>query len=167
MIIRGPHDFTWGQNTISGIEDVDVEFEQDSEDYQTLQGNTYELDGPMKVAATITLLETDIPSLAALLPQYYVANGETLSTGEQVVDEEGAIDVKAAACDEALTFNDLDIASCSDPNNILRLVNVRTRIDSVEFDNKVRKVMIRFVGEPVSGDAVMQFYRAGGINPAS
>lgn len=166
MIIRGPQELSWGNNTLSGIEEIDVEYEQDSEDYETLQGNVYEVDGPMKVAATITLLDTDIPALAMLFPQYYVANGQTLSTGETVTDEDGAIDVKAAACDEELVFNDLDIVSCTE-GNTLRLKNTRTKVDGVEVDNKVRKVMVRFIGESPSGEAVMQFFKQGGINPAS
>lgn len=166
-LARGPFNFRWGINLLTDIEEVSTEFEQDSEDYSTLQGNVYELDGPMKVALTATFLSTDIPTLAVLLPQYYVANGETLSTGETVTDAVGAIDVRPAACDEELVMEDLDIESCADPSNILRLKNMRTKIDSVELDNKVRKVIIRFVGEASSGQAVMQFFREGGINPQS
>lgn len=166
-LVRGPQELSWGNNTLSGIEEIDVEYEQDSEDYQTLQGNTYELDGPMKVTATITLLDTDVASLAVLLPQYFVANGSQLSTGETVTSTDGAIDVRAAACDEDLVFNDLDIKSCNDPRQVLRLVNVRTKVDGIEVDNKIRKVMIKFVGEAPSGSGVMQFFTEGGINPAS
>lgn len=167
MIVKGPQDIRLGNNTLKGIEDFTVEFEQDSEDYQTIQGGTYELDGPIKIGATATFLETDVPSLAVVVPQYYVPQGQDLSSGETVIDEQGAIDVRAAACDEDLIFNDLDIISCSNPANILRLKNVRTRVDSVEVDNKIRKVIIRFVGEPVQGEGVMQFFRQGGIDPMS
>ena len=166
-LARGPFNFRWGMNLLEDIEEVSMEFEQDSEDYQTIQGNTFELDGPMKVAMTATFLATDIPTLAVLLPQYYVAQGQSLSTGEAVTDSQGAIDVRAAACGEDLVFEDLDIESCASPSQILRLKNVRTKIDSVELDNKVRKVVIRFVGETPGGEAVMQFFRDGGINPQS
>jgi hypothetical protein len=167
MLVRGPQTIKWGENEITDIEDISVEHEVDSEDFQTLQGNTYEVDGPMKVTATVTLLATDIASLAVLLPQYFVANGQVLSTGETVTDEEGAIDVRAASCDEELIFNNLDIESCSDPANVLRLVNCRTKVDGVEVDNKIRKVMIKFVGETASGEATMQFFKAGGISDVS
>lgn len=167
MLVRGPFNLKWGENQIEDVEEVSIEHEVDSEDFQTIQGQTIEVDGAYKVSATITLLASDIAALAALLPQYYVANGETMSTGETVENADGAIDVKAASCDESIVFNNLDISSCGDPANVLRLVNCRTKIDGVEIDNKLQKVMIKFVGESDANEATIQFFIDGTLNPIS
>ncbi len=167
MIIRGPFSIKWGDNTISDVEEVSIEHEVDSEDYQTVQGRTLELDGSYKVTATLTLLASDIPALSAILPQYFVANGGTMSTGEHVNNADGAIDIKAASCDESIVYNHLDIISCANPANVLRIVNARTKIDGVEIDNKVQKVMVKFVGESDLNEATIQFFRQGTINVVS
>src|SRR5690606_12763833 len=130
-------------------------------------GVTYELDGSYKVSAIITLIGTDIPALAAVLPQHFKAVGETLSTGEEVTDEDGAIDVVPSDWDESITYNDLDIVSCGDPSNVLRIVNARTKIEGMEMDNMSRRIMVKFVGESASDQATVQFFRTGGITPAS
>lgn len=162
-LVRGPWDITWGANTLTSVEEIEVEFEQDSEDYTTVQHQTFELDGPIKAGVSLTFLSTDVAALAAVLPQYHVANGEVLSTGETVSHADGAVDVAALACDEDPVYNDLDIASCGNPSQVFRLVNARTRIDSIEFDDKIRKVVVRFIGEPASGEANVQFFREGTI----
>lgn len=167
MLIRGPFELKWGDNVISDVEEVSVEHEVDTEDYSTVQGRTIELDGAYKVTATLTLLASDIPTLAVLLPQYFVANGQVMSTGETVNNADGAIDVKAASCDETLIFNNLDIISCANPANVLRIVNARTRIDGIEIDSKIQKVMVRFVGESAVDEATVQFFRQGTINVVS
>jgi hypothetical protein len=163
QLVRGPFDITWGGNTLSNIEEIEVEFEQDSEDYTTVQHQTYELDGPIKAGVTLTFLATDVPPLAAVLPQFHVANGEVMSTGETVSDAAGAIDVAAVSCDTAPVYNDLDIVSCGNPGQVFRLVNARTRIESIEFDDKIRKVMVKFIGEPGVGEANVQFFKEGTI----
>lgn len=162
-LVRGPFDIVWGENTLTNIEEIENEFEQDSEDYTTVQHQTYELDGPIKASVTLTFLATDVAALAAVLPQYHVANGEVLSTGETVSDADGAIDVAAASCDEDPVYNDLDIISCANPGQVFRLVNARTKIDSIEFDDKIRKVMVKFIGEPGAGEANVQFFKEGTI----
>lgn len=166
-LVRGPWDITWGANTLTNVEEIEVEFEQDSEDYTTVQHQTYELDGPIKAGVTLTFLSTDVAALAAVLPQYHVADGEQMSTGETVNDDDGAIDVAAASCDESPVYNDLDIVSCGNPGQVFRLVNARTRIDSIEFDDKIRKVMVRFLGEPASGEANVQFFKEGTVTVVS
>jgi hypothetical protein len=167
-IIRGPFDIKWGNNTITDVETIDTEYTVDSEDFQTVQGKTLEIDGSHKATATITLLASDIPALAALLPQYFVANGEVLSTGETVNHASGAIDIAVAACDEEHVFNDLDIAACGNPADVVRLVNTRTRFDGIDTSsNKVRKVMIKFIGESVDDEATVQFFKEGTINVVS
>lgn len=166
-IIRGPFELKWGDNVLTDIEEIDVEQEVDSEDYQTLQGRTLEIDGPYKATATLTLLASDIQALAALLPQHFVPNGGTMSTGETVQTAVGAIDVAPSACDEELIYNHFDIISCGDPGQVYRIVNARTRMDGIEFDNKVQKVMIKIIGEAASDEAVSQFFKEGTINVVS
>lgn len=163
MIVRGPFTLKWGDNTIEDVEEIDLEHEVDSEDYDTVQGKTLTIDGAYRVSATITLLSTDIPALAALMPQYFVPNGGQLSTGETVNNANGAIDIKAAACDESLIFNNFDIISCANPAEVMRIVNARTRIEDVDIDNKVRKVMVRIIGESLGTEATLQFFRQGTI----
>lgn len=166
-LVRGPFDIQWGGNTLTNIESIDTEFDQDSDDYTTVQHQTFELDGPIKAGVTLVLLASDVPALSVVLPQYHVANGGTLSTGETVTDEDGAIDVRAASCDEDPVYNDLDIISCANPGQVFRLVNARTKIDSVDFDDKVRKVSVKFVGEPLPGEANIQFFKEGTVSTVS
>lgn len=166
-LARGPFDLTWGGNTLTNIEEIGTEYEVDSSDYQTVQHQTFELDGAMKASVTLTLLSNDVPALAVVLPQFHVFNGQTLSTGEVVVDASGAIDVVAASCDQSIIYNDLLITSCGNPGQVFRLVNARTKVDSIEFDDKIRKVMIKFVGEPDPGQASVQFFKEGTVSGIS
>lgn len=166
-LVRGPFDILWGGNTIQNIEEIEVEYEQDSEDYTTVQHQTYELDGPIKSTVTLTFLASDVSALAAVVPQYHVPNGGVMSTGETVNNADGAIDVVALDCDTAPVYNPLDIVSCANPGNVFRLVNARTKLDSIEFDDKIRKVMIKFIGEPAQGDGNVQFFKEGTINVVS
>lgn len=166
-LVRGPFDLKWGDNTLLNIEEISVDYEQDSEDYTTVQHNTYELDGPIKASVTLTLLASDVAALSVVLPQYHVNNGGVMSTGETVNNAYGAIDVVAQDCDDAEVYNNLDVISCANPGEVFRLVNARTRIDSIEFDDKVRKVMVKFIGEPAQGDGNVQFFKEGTINVVS
>lgn len=167
MVIRGPFDIKWGDNVIADIEELDLEHTIDSEDYQTVQGRTLEIDGSYKATVILTLLASDIPALAAILPQYFVPNGGILSTGETVNNAAGAIDIKPAACDDDIVFNNLDIISCGNPAQVLRITHARTKIEGVEIDNKVQKVMVKFVGEALPSEATMQFFRENTINVVS
>jgi len=166
-IVRGPFDIKWGDNVISDVEELNVEHSIDSEEFETIQGKSIELDGVYKVSATLTLLASDIPALAVLLPQYFAANGSVLSTGETVNNANGAIDIKAASCDESIVYNNLDIISCGNPSNVLRIVNARTKIEGIEIDNKIQKVMIKFVGASATDEATMQLFIQGTINVVS
>lgn len=166
-LVKGPFDITWGGNTLLSIEEISVDYEQDSEDYTTVQHQTFELDGAIKASTTLTLLASDVSALAAVLPQHHVLNGGTMSTGETVNNASGAIDVVALDCDTSPVYNDLDITSCANPGQVFRLVNARTRLDGIEFDDKVRKVTVKFIGEPAQGDANVQFFREGTISVVS
>lgn len=163
-LVKGNFEIKWGANSLLDISEISTDYSQNSNDYETVQGATYTVEGAIKASVTLTLLKSDVASLAVVLPQYFVANGETLSTGETVNSTDGAIDVKAAACDAAPIYNDLDVISCGEPGDVFRLKNARTVIDSLDFaDNSVRTIGIKFVGEPVSGTANIQFFKEGAL----
>lgn len=163
MIVRGPFELQWGGDTITDVEDIKIEQTTDTANYQTLEGRDIELNGALKATATITLLASDIPALARLLPQYFVANGGVLSTGETVHHAEGAIDITPHACDEADIVRNLDIISCANPGVVYRIVSARTKYEGIEIDGKVQKVMIEFIGQADADEATAQFFRAGTI----
>lgn len=167
QLVRGPFDIVWGDNTLVSIEEISVDFSQDSDDYQTVQHQTFQIDGAIKATVTLTLLATDVAALAAVLPQYHVNNGAQLSTGETVSNADGAIDINALECDVASVYNNLDIISCANPGQVFRLVRSRTKVDSIEFDDKLRKVMVQFIGEPAQGDGNIQFFKEGTVNTVS
>ena len=90
-------------------------------------------------------------------------NGGILSTGETVNNADGAIDVLPRDCDEDLLYNNLDIIACANPGQVFRLVNSRTKIEGVEFDNKLQKIMVKFVGEAEATEATIQFFAEGTV----
>ena len=167
-LVRGPFDIRWGNNTLLDISEISLEYDQDSNDYTTVDNRKYTIDGAITSTVTLTLLKSDVASLAAVLPQYHVANGQQLSSGETVTSTDGAIDVVAASCESDPVYDDLDIISCGANGEVFRLKNARTKIDGMEFaDNAVRTVSIMFVGEPDSGVANFQFFRENGITSVS
>ncbi len=163
MIIKGPFTIKWGDNTILDVEDLDIDFEITSDDFDTLQGNIRTVDGSQKAGAIVTLLAADIPALAALLPQNFVENGGVMSTGETVSNANGAMDFAPASCTISTVYNNLDIISCANPAMVLRIVNARTKASAFEIDGKVQKVMVEFLGEPGSDEATIQMFREGTI----
>ena len=166
-IVKAPFDLTWRGNTLASIEEIEVDYEQDSDEYTTVQHQTFELDGPMKASVTLTLLASDVAAMRIVLPQYHVPNGGTLSTGEKVTEENGAIDLKAMNCDAAEVYGNLDINACGFQSSVMRLVNARTKLDGIEFDDKVRKVMVKFIGEPAQNKATIQFFEENSIATVS
>lgn len=163
MLIKGPFSLKWGDNVIADVEEISTDHSIASDEFETIQGKNYEIDGAYKVSAVITLLASDITALAAILPQHFVANGEVLSTGETVSSANGAIDIVPGSCDESTVYNDLDIMSCANPSNVARIVNARTKIDGIEVDGKIQKVMVKFIGESATDEATMQFFTDGTI----
>lgn len=151
---KGPFSVQWGANVVADIEELEFEYEADVEELETVQGKTYEVRGAIKASATLTLLDTDIEALAALLPQYFVASGDTLANGETVTNPDGAIDVVAASCSSTPVVNDLTIDDCTGTvAGRLTLAGATTEIDTVEFD-KVRKVAIKFTGTAPAGSVI-------------
>lgn len=159
--IKGPHTIKYGASTISDVEEIDLEWETDTADYDTVQGNKYTYDTTSSAMVTLTLLANDVAALGVLLPQYLVANGGTLSTGETVTDADGAIDVVPAGCVALGNLKHLTITSCDETGaeHTLRIPDGTTRIDGVEFDGAAaRKVMVQFRGE---GTTTGQLFSGG------
>lgn len=171
-LVKGPFSIKWGANPILDVSELAFNYEVATNDYETIQGTTYTIDGAITASVELTLLKSDVAALSTILPQYYVAKGEKLSTGETVMDEDGAIDFQAASCDTTNTNYNLDITSCT--GDVTRLVNARTSLSSMEIaDNSLRTVTITFRGEPeidpTTGKTVgiVQFFKENGIGAES
>ncbi len=165
--VKGPFIVKWGDNILQDVEEIQINHEVNSEEYETVGGKTVEIDGAYKVSAEITLLASDIPALSAILPQYFAANGTVLSTGETVNNANGAIDITAASCNESITYNNLDIIACGNPAQVLRINNARTRIEGIEIDGTVQKVSVKFIGEGATGEATIQMFKQGTLTTIS
>lgn len=167
-LVRGPFDLVWGANTLVDVSEISLDYEQDSNDYTTVDNRRYTIDGAINASVTLTFLSSDVASLAAVLPQYHVASGGKLSSGETVTGTDGAIDVVAASCDSDPVYNDLNIIACGTNAQVFRLKNARTKIDSMEFaDNAVRTVTVAFIGEPAAGVGNIQFFREADVTSVS
>lgn len=167
MLNRGPFILKWGDNELSDIDDIKVDYKVDTDDVKTVQGKTYTVDGSHQVMVTLELLATDIGALALLLPQYFVPDGGKLSTGETVNDAVGAIDVVPQDCDLPIIYNNFDIIACGAPGQTMRVVHARTQIDGVTNDDKLRKVTINIIGESDEDEATIQFFNNGKIATVS
>lgn len=158
-LVKGPFVVKWGDNTLTNVQDYSFNYNVDSNDYTTIDGRKTTLEGAISADVSIQLLKSDVASLAVVLPQYYVAQGDTMSTGEVVAGTDGAIDVVAASCNVTPVYNNLDIISCGTNATVVRLVNARTTIDSVDLqDSTVLTFTVKFVGEPVQGSAAVQVF---------
>lgn len=155
-LVKGPFNFKWGSNSLYNVSDISVDYSVDTSDTSTLDGNKYTVQTGMSASVTLKLLDNDIASLATVLPQYYVAMGEVLSTGETVGQADGAIDIVAASCTTSDVYNQLDVYACGSNAQVLRLVNCRTQVDSIDIGDGLRTISVKFIGEPASGEAVVQ-----------
>lgn len=161
-LVKGPFSIKWGENPVLDVSEIGFNYEVASNDYETVGGYTYTVEGAITASVELTLLSSDVDALKTILPQYYVAKGSKMSTGETVDAEEGAIDIVAASCDTTNTNYNLDITSCN--GEVTRLVNARTSLTSQEFaDNSVRTVTVTFRGEPAEGTGIIQFFKEGGL----
>lgn len=156
-LVKGPFTFKWGANTLNNISEISFDYAVDTNETSTLDGRKYTVQTGMSATVTLTLLDNDIASLATILPQYYVEKGSTLSTGETVTQDQGAIDIKAASCTTSDVYNQLDIYACGINAQVLRLVRCRTQIDSIDIGDGLRTIAVQFIGEPTSGSACVQF----------
>jgi len=167
-LVKGPFDLKWGSNTLVDVSTIKLNFSQASNNYTTIDNRQYTVDGAITASVALTFLASDVASLAAVLPQYHVANGGTLSSGETVSGTDGAIDIVAASCDNDPVYNDLDVIACGTNAQLFRLKNARTRIDSMDFANDtVRTVTVLFVGEPDQGVGNIQFFRENDVTSVS
>ena len=166
--VRGPFTVAWGTNPLVQVGDVTLNYDQATNDYETVEGQTFTIEGAITTSADIQFLASDVAALRVFLPQYYVAPGGTMSTGETVSDEsgsEGAIDIVAAQCDASDTTYPLTITSCN--GEVVRIPNCKTAISSVELDNNVlRTVTLTFRSVPAYDEdgkpaGSLQFYQEG------
>lgn len=155
MILRGPFTLTWGGNTLEDIESVEVSYETNSKEYEANSGSVYQIETGLKASARLTFLATDIASMAAVLPQYFVPQNSVMSDGNYVADPRGAIDIVAAECDSEPIYNDLTMDSCGNPGETVKILNARTLVDAIEV-GKIRKIVVKFIGEPEAGRSIVQ-----------
>lgn len=157
MLVKGPFSIKWGANPVVDVSEIGFNYDVATNDYQTVDGRTYTVDGAITASIDLTLLASDVEALSAILPQYYVQEGQKMSTGE-TAPEGGAIDIVAAQCDTTNTNYDLDIISCN--GEVTRLVNARTSLSTVDIaDNALRTVTVTFRGEPEQGEGIIQFFK--------
>lgn len=157
MLVKGPFSIKWGANPVVDVSEIGFNYDVATNDYQTVDGRTYTVDGAITASIDLTLLASDVEALSAILPQYYVPEGQKMSTGE-TAPEGGAIDIVAAQCDTTNTNYDLDIISCN--GEVTRLVNARTSLSTVDIaDNALRTVTVTFRGEPEQGEGIIQFFK--------
>jgi hypothetical protein len=163
--IKGPFDLQYGLTTLADIEKVDVKYSVDTDDKVTVQGRKRRFYGTHQVIITVTFLKSDVPSLAVVLPQYHVANGGTLSSGETVTDIDGAMDLVPGGCTAGTTMADLIISSCGSDGQIFRVMDCVTEFSNMTMDDKSMTVDVEFVGQ---GDAAtIQMFKKGAISLVS
>lgn len=158
MLVRGPFSCQWGSNPILDVSELNFNYDVATNDYETLQGDTYTIDGAITASVELTLLASDVEALSTIFPQYYVAEGEEMSDGT-IAPEGGAIDIVAASCDTSDTKYPLDITSCN--GQVLRLRNAKTSLSGIAIDNNaLRTVTVTFRGE-AGGAAIVQMFGSG------
>lgn len=174
-IVKGPFNLYWGDSSkeedaivLTDVESVDLSFDQESNDYTTVDGRTITLKGAISASATITLLSSDAVTLAPLLPQFVKNGGATMASGdgvtEIVAEGETAIDVLAGDCTSESEKRDLDIVSCGNPGEVLRIKNCSTSLSGMDLENnQVRTVELTFTGEPTQGMAAIQMFKQGAL----
>lgn len=169
-IARGPYTLSWGDNTITNVTEIAVNYDVATNDYETVQGQNYTFDGAITASVDLTLLATDVDTLRVIFPQYYKVPGDTMSTGEKVSeDSEGAIDIVAASCETTDIVYPLDVISCN--GEVFRLVNAKTSLSSVDIDGTgARTLTVSFRGVPADDGtsvAAAQMFAQGTLEPES
>lgn len=164
-IIKGPFNLKFGLNTLAEIEKVDFKYSVDSDDKTTVQGHKKRVYGAHQVVIMVTFLHSDVASLAIALPQYFVPNGGTLSSGETVTDTAGAMDLVPGGCANEVTESDLIIESCGDEGQILRAMDCVSEIAGISLDEKNQTVDVEFTGQ--SDLATIQMFAKGAISVVS
>lgn len=162
-IVKGKSTIHYGPDVLAGVEDVTVNYDVATSDRETVQGRRYQISGAHLVTVEATFLESDVDSLAVVLPQYFVPNGGTLSTGEVVNNAAGAIDIVPDLCGDDTQVEDLVITSCN--GHVMRVPDASSEISGVAIADGVRTVTVTFRGE--SDDATIQLFAQGAVNIVS
>jgi hypothetical protein len=166
QILRGPFSLKYGPNTLAQIEKVNFSYSVDTTDTATVQGQKVRTYGAHQAEITVTFMQSDVASLAAVLSQYFVANGGVLSTGETVTDPNGAIDIVPGGCAAAQVASDLIIQSCGGSNSYyIRVLQCVSEIAGVTMDEKSATIDVAFTGQPTA--ATMQIFKNGAITNVS
>lgn len=166
-MFKGPFTVRFGATVITDVMDYSPSFDVTSNDYTTIDGRTTTITTGIKASVEIQLRGVTPSAVAAVLPQYFVAHGETLSTGQEVTNEDGAIDIVPAACSDDDIANDLDIVDCTG-NLAVRINNAVASISSIDMqDSSLLTITVAFTGQPNQGEAVAQILGGGDTSPES
>lgn len=191
-LVKGPFTIIWGDLNdnaaiVHDVEELDISVDVETNDYTTVDGKRYTLYGAISASATLTLLDSNVDVLTALLPQYTKTGADPdnnkMSSGETVNKGYVAIDYVAKDCLNAGqgTAKDLHIISCSnnhdgsttDGHEIITIKACSTSLTEIDLpDNQLRTVQITFTGEPGNNSeggaiAAVQMYRRGALSASS
>lgn len=164
-LIKGPFELLFGGNVLEDVESFDFSYSVDSDDKSSVQGRKFRFYGAHQVTVKLTFLKNDVSSLAVVLPQYFVPNGGTLSSGETVNTAAGAIDVVPGGCDTSGIEEDLVIRSCGANGEDLVIKNATSEIAGVNLDDKNRTIEVEFTGQ--SDSATIQIFKKSGVTVIS
>jgi len=160
-MFKGPFTVRFGATTITDVMDYSPSFDVTSNDYTTIDGRTSTITTGIKASVELQLRGLTPSSVAAVLPQYFKANGEILSTGQEVTNADGAIDIVPAACSEEDIANDLDILDCTG-NLAVRINSAVATLSSIDMqDGALLTITVAFTGQPGQGEAVAQILGGG------
>lgn len=164
-LVKGPFEIQVATDVLAGIDEIDFEYDVDTDSIDTIQGRSYDIPKTHKVSVTVTFVETDVPSLAVALPQYFVANGQVLSTGETVNDAQGAMDIVPGECGDTADLQDVLIIACGTNPSVLRVVDTFSEVDGFPIEDSVRKCAVKFTGS--SDAATVQLFRQNAVELGS
>lgn len=159
---QAPFELQYGADTLGDITEISFDMEVNEDSVDTVQGRSTNIVTSRRVSVELTFADTDVPAIAVVLPQYFVPNGGTLSTGETVTHEDGAIDVTPGECGVVDDATDVVITSCN--GHVLRIPQATTELTSVDFD-ATRTVTVRFTG--LSTASAAQMFASGAVDLAS
>lgn len=166
-MFKGPFTVRFGATTITDVMDYSPSFDVTSNDYSTIDGRTTTITTGIKASVDVQLRGLTPSAVAAVLPQYFKAHGETLSTGQEVTNEDGAIDIVPAACEDEDIAADLDIVDCTG-NLAVRINSAVASLNSIDMqDGALLTITVTFTGQPDQGEAVAQILGGGDTSPES
>lgn len=163
-LVKGPFTIKYGSVELQDVSEISWDYSSDSTQPTTIDGRTYDIPTTTSASVEITLLGADIEALSLIFPQYAVAAGGTMSTGETTTYP--AFDLKAmSACGSTSLEEDLEIIGC---DTTTRLVNASAKISSIDYqDNVVQTVAVKFTGMPEQNQGIIQLYKNGSLSEAS